>query len=323
MLSLSGVDAMISTRWLEKRKAHWLRLEELVKRSGSRGVSALAHREIQELGLLYRQTAADLAAVRDDPSGPRLAVYLNQLLARAHNLIYAGRREKAGGIVCFYRHAYPRIFRETASYTLFAFILFLLAAAAGSLLSLNDPEFPAFLLGPAMMRSIERQEMWTHSIVAIKPVASSAIATNNLAVAFMAFALGITAGIGTLYLMLFNGLLFGVVTTACWQAGMAGQLWAFVSPHGALELPAIFIAGGSGLLIARGLLFPGTLPRRDSLRVAGGAAVRLLLGVIPMLLIAGLIEGFVSPTALAAPFKFALGAALLVLLSAYLLRLEA
>jgi uncharacterized membrane protein SpoIIM required for sporulation len=123
----------------------------------------------------------------------------------------------------------------------------------------HDPDFKVKILGPQMVETIERHEMWTHSIVGIKPVASSAIMTNNLGVAFMAFAAGITGGIGTIYMMIFNGLLIGVIGTACWFAGMSLQLWSFVAPRGVLELPAIFIGGGAGLRLAYGLLFPGFL----------------------------------------------------------------
>src|SRR3974377_1275796 len=117
-------------------------------------------------------------------------------------------------------------------------------------------------------------------------------------------------------MMAFHGLLIGVIGVACYLSGMSPQLWSFVAPHGVLELPAIFIAGGAGLRIAHGLLFPGTLPRRDSLARAGSDAVKLLLGTIPMLIVAGVIEAFVSPTGLATPLKFALAAALVALLAA-------
>jgi uncharacterized membrane protein SpoIIM required for sporulation len=119
-------------------------------------------------------------------------------------------------------------------------------------------------------------------------------------------------------MLFFNGLLIGVIGTACWQAGMSNQLWSFVAPHGVLELPAIFIAGGAGLLLARGLLFPGSLPRRDSLVEAGGRAVRLVLGVIPMLVVAGFIEGYLSPSNFPVSLKFALGVALGTALTLYL-----
>jgi uncharacterized membrane protein SpoIIM required for sporulation len=144
--------------------------------------------------------------------------------------------------------------------------------------------------------------------------------TNNIAVSLAACATGMFAGLGPVYMMLFNGLLIGVVGSACQRVGMSMDLWSFVAPHGVLELPAIFIAGGAGLLLAHGILFPGSLPRRDAIAEAGARAIRLLLGVIPILVIAGVIEGFVSPTATPPAAKFAIAAALFVLFTLYLTR---
>jgi uncharacterized membrane protein SpoIIM required for sporulation len=310
---------LISTRWLEKRRPHWNRLEKLVAASGPRSVSSLTPAELQELALLYRQSASDLSTVREDPTSKQLAVYLNQLLARAHNLIYMGRRASRRGIWTFYKDTYPKIFRETFPDTFAAFVLFLVAGLAGVLLSMNDPAFSRFFLGPQMMQSIEGHKMWTDSIVTIKPLASSGIMTNNISVAFAAFAFGITAGIGTVWMMLLNGLMMGVVGVACWREGMSLSLWSFVAAHGVLELPAIFIAGGAGIGIAKGLLFPGVLPRKESLVQAGARSVRLVLGTIPMLLIAGVVEGFVSPTNLPPYVKFLLAGGLGTLLVLYLM----
>ena len=311
---------MISTRWLEKRKPHWSRLEELLERTTNKGFKSLSRFELQELGLLYRQIAADLAALREDRGSVHFARYLNQLLARAHNTIYSAHRASPAAMVEYFRYAYPRIFRQNLSYCLAAFFIFLGSAIVGVALTYHDPDFKVKILGPQMVETIERHQMWTHSIVGIKPVASSAIMTNNMGVAFMTFAAGITGGIGTIYMMIFNGLLIGVIGTACWFSGMSLQLWSFVAPHGVLELPAIFIAGGAGLRLAYGLLFPGFLPRSESVARAGTEAVKLLLGTIPILIIAGVIEAFVSPTGLAVPLKFGMAAALFALLLTYLFR---
>jgi len=311
---------MISTRWLEKRKTYWARLELLVDRSNKGGISALDHRELQELGLLYRQTASDLATVREDVTSNQLSFYLNQLLGRAHNLIYMGHKQKISGIVRFYAQTFPQVFRETFRQSLLAFLIFAVTGIATWAVTIHDPSFAHRLLGPQMMDTIEKKEMWTQSIVTIKPLAASGIMTNNLAVSFATFAMGITAGIGTIWMMVTNGMLIGVIGAATWQAGMALQLWSFVAPHGVLELPAIFIAGGAGLEIARGMLFPGFLPRRESLALAGGRAARLVLGIVPMLIIAGIIEGFVSPSGIATPLKFLLAALLFSALTTYLAR---
>ena len=309
---------MISTRWLEKRKPHWSRLEELLERTTKKGFQSLSRFELQELGLLYRQIAADLAALREDRGSVHFARYLNQLLARAHNTIYSAHRASPAAMVEYFRYAYPRIFRQNLTYCAAAFLIFLGSAIVGVALTYHDPDFKVKILGPQMVETIERRQMWTHSIVGIKPVASSAIMTNNMGVAFMSFAAGITGGVGTIYMMIFNGLLIGVIGTACWFSGMSLQLWSFVAPHGVLELPAIFIAGGAGLRLAYSLLFPGFLPRGESVARAGTEAVKLLLGTIPILIIAGVIEAFVSPTGLAVPLKFGMAAALFTLLLAYL-----
>jgi len=309
---------MISARWLEKRKSYWTRLEAIVNPAARKGIAGLSHRELQDLALLYRQVAADLAKVREDPSGHRLADYLNQLLARAHNVIYMGRRVSPRGILPFYCRSFPAVFRQTIDYTALAVALFVGGGLIGFLTCLGDPAFQRFFLGPDMAETIDRREMWTHSIITVKPLAASWIMTNNLTVSFATFALGITGGIGTMYMLLTNGLMMGVIAAACWQGGMSLPLWEFVAPHGVLELPAIFIAGGAGLLLARGLLFPGNLPRRVSLVVYGGQAGRLILGIIPILVVAGVIEGFVSPSAFPGPAKFLLAGVLAALLGVYL-----
>ena len=312
---------MISTRWLEKRKPHWEKLESLLNLSDRQGLKALSRSDLQELSLLYRQTAADLAAIREDRSSVHFARYLNQLLARAHNIIYTGQRTSPWAAFSFFWDTYPRIFRQNLGLVALSIAIFAVSGVIGAVLTYQNPDFKVKILGPDMVDTIEHQKMWTHSIVGIKPLASSAIMTNNISVAFSTFAFGITAGLGTIYMMIFNGLLIGVIGMACRMSGMSLQLWSFVAPHGVLELPAIFISSAAGLRVAQGLLFPGVLPRRNSLAQAGSEAVKLLLGTVPILIIAGVIEAFVSPTELAVSLKFGLAGALFALLIFYLFRL--
>jgi len=309
---------MISTYWLEKRRPYWEELEKLLSRCGETGVAALSRRELRGLSLLYRQIASDLSILRQDQSGLVYSRHLNQLLARAHNIIYIGKRGSTLGVLRFFTRTYPEVFQRNFRYVLIAFILFVAGGVAGLLITLYNPAFQLQVLGPEMVDTIERHRMWTHSVVAIKPVASSTIMTNNLSVTFLTFAMGITAGIGTLYMLFFNGLMLGVVGTACWLNQMSLQLWSFVAPHGVLELPSIFIAGGAGLRIAQGLLFPGFLSRKDSLQSAGAEAIQLLIGTIPMLVIAGVLEAFLSPTFEPVLLKFSVAAGLFLLLVMYL-----
>jgi uncharacterized membrane protein SpoIIM required for sporulation len=167
------------------------------------------------------------------------------------------------------------------------------------------------MLGPQMIDKIEHHQMWTDSILTAKPQESSRIMTNNIAVCFYTYAGGILAGLGTILLMFTNGMSIGVITTACTQHHMALSMWSFVAAHGALELPSIFISGGAGLRLASGLLFPGMLRRRDALALAGAESIRLLSGTIPLLIIAGILEAFLSPTHAPLALKFSVSAVLL------------
>jgi uncharacterized membrane protein SpoIIM required for sporulation len=313
------ISYMISNRWIEQRQTSWSRLDALTRQVESQGLRALPGAELREFGLLYRQIAADLSAVRADRASATLEEYLNSLLSRAHNRIYSGRRAGFRSIATFMARDYPRVFRRLFSYVLTAFAVFLAGAALGVLLAVVRAEFMHLFLGPQMLATIERHEMWTHSIVSMKPQASSAILTNNIGVSFMAFVGGISGGVLTLYLMFFNGLMIGVIGTACSQAHMAVDLFSFIAAHGALELPSIFIAGGAGLRLAAGLLFPGVLSRRDSLALGAREAIRLLAGVVPLLFVAGILEAFLSPSGVPTGAKFAVGAALLFLLGFWLI----
>jgi len=170
-----------------------------------------------------------------------------------------------------------------------------------------------------VVSAIEHQKMWTGSLLTMKPLASSAVMTNNLTVTFAAFAYGIVFGLGTFYLLALNGLLFGTVAAACGRAGLSQALWSFVLPHGVLELTAVFIAGGGGLMLGHALIAPGEWSRRDALVANGRRAVQLILGCIPMLVVAGVIEGFVSPLAWAPRWKFLFASLAAILGAGYLL----
>ncbi len=311
---------MISVSWLTKRQPYWVRLESLLEDIKHQGLRALGRGELREVGLLYRQTATDLSAVRGDPSSVQQSRYLNQLLGRAHNAVYSGQKKTVGRMLEFFWNEYPAIFRQYLTYTLTATGIFVLGALAGMFVTLSNPDYMREFLGPAMVDTIEKHEMWTHSVVTAAPEASSFIMTNNMTVSFMAFAGGITAGLWTLFQLFYNGMMLGVIGVACGMNQMSMKLWSFVAPHGVLELPAILMAGGAGLRLAEAVLFPGTLSRRDSLAAGGAEAIRLLVGVVPMLIVAGTLEGFFSPSSVPIPFKFALAATIFTLFVAYLLR---
>ena len=309
---------MISNHWIALRKENWSRLETLVKQVETSSLKTLSTADLRDFGLLYRQAASDLSAVRADEASRTLEAYLNRLASRAHNHIYSGDRLNLTSVWNFLSKGYPRIFRRLLPYTTVALAIFLAGALLGTLLTIARPQFMHAMLGPQMVDKIEHHQMWTDSILTAKPQASTGIMTNNIAVCFYTYAGGIVAGLGTIFLMFTNGMSVGVITTACTQNHMALNIWSFVAAHGALEIPSIFISGGAGLRLASGLLFPGMLRRRDALALAGGESIRLLAGTIPMLVIAGILEAFLSPTHAPIALKFSVSAVLLTSLCLWL-----
>ncbi len=301
---------MLTNFWIDHRKNNWNRLDVLLRQVESSGVRSLASAELREFGLLYRQAAADLSAVRTETASGPLENYLNRLVSRAHNFVYTGRRASLGGIWRFFAHSYPRLLRRLSGYVALATAIFVFAGLLSAVVIAVHPSYGPALLGPAMMEKIDRHEMWTDSILTSMPQEYSQISTNNILVCFITFAGGISAGLFTVFLLLENGALMGVVATVCAQHGMSLSLWSFVAAHGALELPSIMLAGAAGLRLGAGILFPGLLRRRDSVAIAGREAVQLVCGTIPLLLIAGSLEAFLDPTRAPMALKFSLCAVL-------------
>jgi uncharacterized membrane protein SpoIIM required for sporulation len=302
---------MISNRWIELRKDNWNRLETAAKQAETAGLKTLTATELREFGLLYRQAAADLSAVRTDAGSRTLEAYLNRLVSRAHNFVYSGDRMSPRSVWRFMAFEYPRLFHRLFRYTAAAFLLFAAGATIGVLLAVLRPDFAHAAIGVGMMDKIEHHKMWTDDILGAEPQASSGIMTNNISVCFVTYASGIVFGIYTIFLLVMNGFEIGLISTVCRQYGMALSLWSFVAAHGALELPSIFIAGGAGLRLASGFLFPGFLKRRDAVALAGAESIRLLAGTVPLLFIAGCLEGFLSPSKAPVLLKFSISTVLL------------
>jgi len=309
---------MLTNLWIDTRKHNWNRLDALVHQVESSGVKSLPPADLRDLGLLYRQAAADLSAVRADRSSRPLEQYLNRLVSRAHNYVYSGRRISWSSLWQFFAHGYPRLLRRMSGYLLAATLISVAAGLLGALIVMLRPDFGVMFLGADKVANLDQHKMWTDSILSVKPQAASGIMTNNITVCFLTFAGGITAGIFTLYSLFQNGLMLGAIAVTCRQHHMALSLWSFVAAHGALEIPSIMISGAAGLRLAAGILFPGMLRRRAALALAGLEAVQLVSATIPLLIIAGTLEAFLSPTHAPIALKFAVGAILFTALILWL-----
>ena len=311
---------ILSNSWIGKRRPHWDRLEALLSQADAAGLNQLSRAELQELALLYRQVAADISVLRQDTTARTYAAHVNQLLARAHNVIYSRRKASWGALLRFLRDEYPVIFQRNLGYVAASVVISLACAALGVVATNARPEFMRHYLGPEMIATMERHEMWTHSVVSAAPTMTSFIMTNNLTVSFLTFAGGITFGLWTLRSLFVNGMLLGVIGAACHHYGMSVALWSFVAAHGSLELPSILIAGAAGLRLGQAMLFPGGYRWKDSIAAGGIEATRLVSGIIPLLVIAGCLEGFFSPSAAPVWLKFTVGGMLFTLLNVWLFR---
>jgi len=310
-------------RWIARRETSWKQLDALLKQVEKRGLKSLRASEIQKLASLYRSVSADLARARTQGLGHLMVKNLQALTSRSYTQIYQGSRQQEWQAVWeFVLWGFPAAVRRSRYYIAFGTAILVGAGLLSFWVAWQDPAFMALVVPEELIAKVrDRQELWMGSIVGVEPFAASNIMINNIKVSFAALAGGMTAGIYTTFIMVLNGISLGAIAALVGQNNLAYPFWAFVFPHGALELPAIFFAAGAGFLIARGLLFPGKYRRIDALKVYGQQSAHLIFGIVPMLLMAGTIEGFFSPSPVVpSPLKYLAGIGLMMGLLAYLRR---
>jgi uncharacterized membrane protein SpoIIM required for sporulation len=292
---------------LVRLRAHdWSRLSQLI---GAAGANArLKHPEARQLGALYQAASGDLAIARRDFPEHAVTLYLNQLVGSAHAKIYRGQAIRWRAVADFYRFELPRIFRRLLPYIAVAALLFYGSAILVFLIIQADPAAARPFVDQETESMIRSQTAWWQDLNGRNQLGAARIMTNNLRVSLLAFAGGLSGGVFTLYITLMNGLDLGAVFGLSAAVGNPWPLAEFVIGHGVLELNEIVFASACGLAMGHALLKPGLLSRRDALMLAAQQSVRFLLGTAPLLVVAGMIEGFVSP-AVGIPFaaKAAIG----------------
>ncbi len=242
----------------------WKRLETIVDQLVRRGPRRTPARQVADLVELYQSACADLARLRAIGAEPDLVDPLNRLIIRAHGQVYRGAPASPWSLGGFFLRDYPRLFRRTWKFTLASFLISLITACAAFWTVQDSPQTVADILGGR-----EREFYGEKSLADIRerfghegnPMLSSRVITNNIRVALMAFALGISFGLGTIWVLSVNGAMLGGIAGAFAKSGIQGQMWMVILPHGALELSAIVIAGGAGLIVGYGLWAPGQRTR--------------------------------------------------------------
>ncbi|MCL2603972.1 MAG: stage II sporulation protein M [Defluviitaleaceae bacterium] len=275
-------------RFISRHEDRWKALEAVNARLLRGGIHKLNAAEIRAFAKLFRLASYHMAYAKTHfPQGQALP-YLNRLVGVAHNYFYVRESGAWSDIWHYITRGFPKAVRETWRYSGLAAALFfaglLFAAFYGGIWPgmFGNPETLATNLGPP--------EHWDGTFM------SAFFVTNNTTVAFNAFVWGIFAGIGTIYVLIYNGIIIGALFGFFHQAG-ADMVMAYslVLPHGIAELAAIFLSGGAGLLLAKGMLLPGMLSRKHSLILHAKKAAALIPGIVLLLIAAALIEGFFTP----------------------------
>src|SRR5947207_6506157 len=284
------------SHFIASRQTRWAELERLLARTDGNGLRNFDAEQIETLGREYRQVMSDLSIARRDFPDDQLTLWLNGLAARAHLRLYRAPAPSWRRFGQFFWTDFARRFRGARRHLAVSALLLFGPAALAYVGALLDSTLRDALV-PAQLRSVmEGGRTWTDIEPSLRPGMATLIFTNNIQVAFLAFAGGVLLGLGTVYVLVSNGLALGCVLGAAHFYGVAPLLWSFVSPHGYLALTCIVLAGAARLMLVDAMLRPGLQLRREALARTSRRAVELVIGAAPVLVVAGLIEGFVSPS---------------------------
>ncbi len=296
---------MREKEFVEQNKQKWQRFEQHIAGDSNVGPS--------ELSDLFTQITDDLSYARTNYSRRSIRVYLNNLAQKVFLGLYSRRRSQVKSLAHFWTESLPlALFRARKELNI-SLIFFLASLAIGIFSSIHDPDFARSILGDDYIamtnENIERGDPMAVYKSAGEFDMFFRITINNVLVAFRTFVLGAFFGIGTLVIMLYNGIMVGTFQFYFFERSLFQESFLTIWMHGALEISAIVIAGGAGLTLGRGLLYPGSLPRIQSFQIAARRAIKIMLGLIPVFIAAGFIEGFFTritdlPDPLRASFIF-------------------
>jgi len=315
------VKILVVNRFLDAHKDNWQRLEDLLDMMKLTGIRALSRVEVREFGELYRRAAADLAIARAETRDPKLINYLNSLVIRAHGRIYRAESQGVGLVARFFAEELPRTFRANWRYMALAFSIFAGFGVFGFIATWIDLDFTHFVALSGITTEIQANDHWWLSLNKEgNQIGASFIMSNNILVTVKAFAMGALLGVGAFYDLAFEGARLGSVFAACYKLNppFGNDLASFVVGHGVIELSCIFFCGGAGMMIGYAIIDPGDLTRAQALKKKGMEAARIVIGCACFLVVAGTIEGFLSPSDLPPWIKIATGVGTGIAMYSYL-----
>ncbi|HVW34690.1 MAG TPA: stage II sporulation protein M [Acidimicrobiia bacterium] len=293
--------------FVRERTPEWDELGRLVQAAG-RHPERLGPDRVRALGSAYRTAAADLALARRRWPGDPVTVRLEDLVGRSRHLVYA-TTSRSASLREFLSRGYWRLVRERIGLVGLCWLLMLVPAVLVGAWAANDPAAASRFL-PGQFRGVGEHGGGDLGLaLGRQATLAGQILTNNIQVSFVAFAGGILAGVGTTLVLLYNGALIGGVAGLTWAAGQPGPFLSLVAPHGVLELSVIAVSGAAGFSVGWALIDPGRRSRRAALGLGARRGEEIVLGTMPWFVLAGLVEGFVTPTSLPLAGAFAVGLA--------------
>lgn len=280
--------------WLEQRIPAWRELETLFI---SRDKKSDDIEEPRKIISGFHMLVSDLSLARRAIPGSRIHNWLETMFLRGHQLIFRAPGNTLLRIRDIVAFESPALIRGMSNLLLYTIALFIGSITFGWLLISAYPDLTTLFASTEMINRVQSGELWTDGLLNIMPssLLSLSLMTNNITVSIFAFSLGAFYGLGTLYIITLNGLMLGGVFAFTAQYGLDGELFKFIIAHGVVELSVICIAGAMGLKLGEALLRPGTQTRQQAFRKATSDAGKVLVVALPFLVIAGLIEGYISP----------------------------
>jgi uncharacterized membrane protein SpoIIM required for sporulation len=280
-------------RYIATNGPVWTRLAELTGRA-QRGVGRLPAAELDELVRLYQRVAGHLSYAQTYYRDPALTARLSGLVARAGSVVYGTRPRTLRALARFFTVTFPAATWHARWFVVAATLASLLPAAGFGLWLANSPTALEAAAPPAVRETYVNRDFEAYYSSAPAAQFASRVFSNNVVVAFQAFALGILLCVGSLYVLVLNGANLGVIAGLFAAVGQQPKFWGLVLPHGLLELTSVFVAGAAGLRLGWTLIDPGDRPRPAALAEEGRRAVVIVLGLVVAFLVAGTIEGFVT-----------------------------
>ena len=299
----------------------WLRLEELVNRSQQRA-ARLTGEELDELLFRYQRVSAHLSHVRSTFQDPLVTARLTRIIAGARAVIYGNQAKSSGAIRTFFSSIFPAAVWSSRRFIFVSALAFIIPAVVVAVWLVNSPAAIEAAAPEALREAFIQEEFEAYYSSAPAAEFSTQVLVNNIQVSFLAFVAGIAWGVPTLLVLAFNGGgVLGVAAGLFHDAGEAPRFWGLILPHGLLEITAIMVAGGAGLRMGWSLIVPGDRTRAQSLVAETQRSVSIIIGLVIVFIIAGLIEGFVTPSPLETWVRVMIGATAFIAFWAYIIGL--